>query len=86
MLVGHAKIILASLLTAANPLHAILPPLDIAFQKDPSVAEEIALRKVGRVLGMGACLVHTNETLRKVNVPCPLTMEKGQDVSQGEHD
>lgn len=83
MLVGHAEIILAGLLTAANPLHAVLPPLDIAFQEDPSVAKKIVLGKVGRVFGVGACLVHAHETLCKVDVPGPLAVETGQDVREG---
>ena len=86
VLVGHAKVILASLLTTTNPLHPVLPPLDVAFQKDPSVAKEIVLGKVGRVFGVGARLVHEYETLRKVDVPCPLAVEIRQDVSRGRHD
>ena len=86
MLVGHAKIILTGLLTTTNPLHAVLPPLDITFEEYPSVTEEIVLGKVGRVFGMGAGLVHANQTLCKVNVPCPLPMEIRQDMSGVEHD
>lgn len=82
--VGHAKIILAGLLTTANPLHAVLPPLDITFQEDPSVAEEIVLGKVSRVFGVGARLVHADETLCEVNVPCPFAEEIR--VSCGGHD
>ena len=81
MLVCHAEVILAGLLTTADPLHAVLPPLDIAFQEDPSVAKEILLGKVGRVLSVGARLVHAYETLRKVDVPCPLAAETRQDVN-----
>jgi hypothetical protein len=72
MLVGHTKVILAGLLTTANPLHAVLPSLDIALQEDPSVAEEIMLGKIGGVFGMGAFLIHAYEALGKFNVPCPL--------------
>jgi len=79
VLVGHAEVVLAGLLTTANPLHAVLPPLDVAFQEDPSVAEEIVLGKIRRVFGVGARLVHAHETLGKVNVPCPL----GRDVLLG---
>lgn len=86
VLVGHAKVILTGLLTTANPLHAVLPPLDIAFQEDPSVAEEIVFGKVGWVFGVWARLVHAYKTLRKVDVPCPLAMEIRQDVSRGGHD
>jgi len=83
VLVSHAKVILAGLLTTTNPLHAVLPPLDIAFQEDPSVAEEIVFGKIGRVFGVGARLVHAYETLRKVNVPCPFAVETREDVSGG---
>ena len=72
MLVGHAEVILAGLLTTAHPLHSVLPSLDVAFQEDPSVAKEIVLGKVGRVLSVGARLIHAHEALRKVNVPGPL--------------
>ena len=78
MLVGHAEVILAGLLTTANPLHAVLPPLDVAFQEDPSVAKEIVLGKVGWVLSVGARLVHAYETLGKVNVPGPLAVKQGR--------
>jgi len=74
VLVGHAEVVLAGLLTTANPLHTVLPSLDIAFQEDPSVAKEIVLGKVGRVLSVRARLVHAYETLRKVNVPGPLAV------------
>jgi len=86
VLVSHAKVILPSLLTTTNPLHPVLPPLDVAFQKDPSVAKKIVLGKVGRVFCMGARLVHAYETLRKFDVPCPLAVEIRQDVSRGGHD
>jgi len=79
VLVSHAKVILTCLLTTTNPLHAVLPPLDVTFQKDPSVAKEIVLGKVGRVLGVGARLVHAYETLGEVDVPCPLAVETRQD-------
>ena len=75
VLVGHAEVILAGLLTTANPLHTVLPSLDVAFQKYPSVAEEIVLGKVGRVLSVGARLVHAYETLGKVNIPGPLAVK-----------
>jgi len=75
VLVGHAEVILAGLLTTTNPLHTVLPPLDVAFQEDPGVAKEIVLGKVGRVLSVGARLVHAYEALGKVNVPCPLAVE-----------
>ena len=86
MLVGHAEIVLAGLLTTANPLHAVLPPLDVTFQEYPSVAEEIMFGKVGRVLSVGARLVHAHEALREVDVLCPLAVETGQDVSRGVQD
>ena len=76
VLVGHAKVVLAGLLTTTNPLHTVLPPLDVAFQEDPSVAEEIVLGKVGRVLSVRTRLVHAHETLRKVNIPRPLAVGK----------
>lgn len=85
VLVGHAEVILAGLLTATNPLHAVLPPLDVAFEEDPSVAEKIVLGKVGRVFGVGTRLVHTHETLRKVNVPCPFAVGRRGDVSGEGH-
>lgn len=83
VLVGHTEVILAGLLTTANPLHAVLPPLDIAFQENPSVAEEIVLGKIRRVFGVWTCLVHTNETFGKFDVPCPLAVEIRQDMSRG---
>ena len=75
VLVGHAKVILAGFLTTTNPLHAILPALDIAFEEDPSVAKEIVLGQVCRVFGMGTGLVHVYETLGEVDVPCPFAVE-----------
>jgi hypothetical protein len=86
VLVSHAEVILAGLLTTTNPLHAVLPPLDIAFQEDPSVAEEIVLGKVGRVFGVRASLVHAHETLGEVNVSCPFAAETRQDMSCEGHD
>ena len=85
MLVGHAEVILAGLLTTANPLHAVLPPLDVTFQEDPSVAEQIVLGKIGRMLGVRARLIHANETFGKLDVPCPLSAETRQDMSCGGH-
>ena len=75
VLVSHAEVILAGLLATTNPLHAVLPPLDIAFQEDPGVAEEIVFGKIGRVFSVGARLVHAHETLCKVNIPCPFAVE-----------
>lgn len=83
MLVGHTEVILAGLLTTTNPLHAVLPSLDIAFQEDPSVAEEIMLGEIGRVLCVRACLIHANETFGKFDVPCPFTVEVKQEMSCG---
>ena len=77
MLVGHAEVILAGLLTTTNPLHAVLPALDVAFQEDPSVTEEIVLGQVGRVFSVGARLVHAYEALGKVDVPSPLAVKQG---------
>lgn len=75
VLVGHTEVILAGLLTAANPLHAVLPPLYVAFQEDPGVPEEIVLGKICRVLGVWACLIHPNQTFGKFDIPCPLAVE-----------
>ena len=86
MLVGHTEVILTGLLTTANPLHPVLPPLDVTFQEDPSVTEEIVFGKIGRVLGMRARLIHANETFGKFDVPCPLAAEIRLDISYGWHD
>jgi hypothetical protein len=75
VLVGHTEVILAGLLTTTNPLHPVFPPLDVTFQEDPSVAEEIVLGKISRVLGVRACLIHANEAFGKFDVPCPLAAE-----------
>ena len=76
VLVGHAQVVLAGLLTTANPFHPVLPPLDVALQEDPGVAEQIVLRKIRRVFGVRARLVHAHETLGKVNVPSPFAAER----------
>ena len=75
VLVGHAEVILTGLLAATNPLHAVFPPLDITFQKDPSITEEIMLGEIGRMFGMWACLIHAYKTFGEFNVPCPLSVE-----------
>lgn len=86
VLVSHAEVVLAGLLTTTNPLHTVLPPLDVTFQEDPSVTEEIVLGKVSRVFGVGARLVHAYETLGEVDVSCPFAVGKRQVVSHGNHE
>ena len=83
VLVGHTQVILARLLTATDPLHPVLPPLDIAFQEDPGVAEKIVLGKIRRVFSVRTCLIHPNEPLSEFDVPCPLAVEIRKDVSRG---